>query len=354
MKKYIIILLIISCLISLTACSEKENINISNTDNIITEEINEPIKKNEQENVKETQKLENYSDRSEQIDEKIKENLDKKGIINITNESNLQTNPQFNGLYEFVGHSYSGFMFEASIDSISNENRGEIDLSQTILNDKILNYTDFVYISLTFNNEQIIDWDVLDKNTKESVLYFTEEELLSYYFPESNFEKIDAGLSPETINLSNYEIGKTYVFNINDIENFSFPNIINDTEHPVLTVSINYNPIYNNFERKYIAKHSVKNRNNSYQYLYEDAKYSISILETNLDDLFVSKKCLNLEGYNIYDDLEINIEELIVNNTDKTFVLSVLDWEEDIEFTLLPGEILSCSWQDDIYVEDIK
>lgn len=353
MKKYIITLLIISCLISLTACNEKENINIINTNNI-TKETNEPIKETDSKIPEIKEKLENYSDRTEQIDEKIKENLAKKGKINITNKSKLQTNPQFNGLYEFVGHSYQGFMFEANLSSISNENKGEVELSQTILNDKILNYTDFVYLSLTFDNEKIIDWDVLDKNTKESILYFTEEELLNYYFPESNFEKIEAGPSPETINLSNYEIGKTYVFNVNNEGNFSFPNIINDTEYPILTVSINKNPIYNNFEREYITKHSVQNKNNTYQYLYKDASYSISILETNLNDVFISKKCLNLEGYNIEDKLNLDREELIVNNTDKIFVLYVLDWNENIKFTLLPGEILSCSWQDDIYVEDIK
>lgn len=367
MKKIITILLTISCIFSLAACGQKKEVKISEPENIILEKTNENNEEKEilTEEVKTTEPTEKENNKKESSEitkdeEKPTNNSNEsekkeKGKIALAEHSTLELNPEFNGLYQ-IGSSAKGTImnnsfFTAELTSIANKNKGQVDFSNANLVDNITDYKDFIYVLLELDNNEIVNWDIIDRKTGESVFNFNEDKLLNYYYPETNFELIEAGQLPETINLSDYEVNKTYVFDVED--NFSFPKIINDTNYSILTISTKDIFSGNSFKRKYISKHAMPDNSVS-NYDSEDGKFNISIIEEKPENLLASENCLTLDGYNIDDELDFDFEDIVGNNTDKTFILTVKDWNEEFEFTLKPGEFLTCSWMDDVFVKDIK
>ena len=279
-----------------------------------------------------------------------------KNEITIPEGSALQAKTEFNGLYKINGYTRMNFMgnltFQAGLEAVNSENAGEVDLSKAKLSDNILDYVDYFYVSLEFENDKIVDWDVVDRKTNESIMSLDDKELLNRYFPETNFEVVEAGALTETINLSNYEIGKTYAFDVSKDENFSAPQIINDTEHSILIVSIRTSKD-DAFERQFKSKHAMPDTSVSSIYS-NDGKYYVAIIEGNVNEFANSDDCLILEGYKIGDELDFDFEDYVLNNTDKTITLTADDWGTSYEFVLLPNEVLECSWMDDIVVKDIK
>ena len=51
--------------------------------------------------------------------------------------------------------------------------------------------------------------------------------------------------------------------------------------------------------------------------------------------------------------MDFDFEDYVGNNTNTTITLVVSDWGVENEFTLLPGEILECSWMNDVIVKSV-
>lgn len=268
--------------------------------------------------------------------------------------SSLNTSPEFNGLYRVNGYSRMAFGasidFQIGMEGVNVDNNGEIDASKAPITDEIISLFDYVYFSLEFDGENISKWDIVDRKTNESVLGITKEEINDKYFPETKYEVVEAGELPETINLSDYEVGKMYAFDVPG-DSFNIPTIINDTDYPMLFVSTK--DWDGNFERTYKPKYFMPDTSSGTTFS-DDNKYYMAVSEGDYSDVIGSEDCLLLDGYNVGDELAFDFEDFIGNNTDKTITLLVEDWGVEEEFTLLPGEVLGCSWMNDVIVTNIQ
>ena len=267
----------------------------------------------------------------------------------------MKVNPEYSGLYKINGYSRMNFMgnisFTAGMVGINVENEGDVDLSKANITDELMSIFDYTYFSYTFDGEKIVDWDIVDRKTNESVLGLTDEEINNKYFPENNYETVEAGDLPETINLSNYEVGKTYAFDVSSDESFDIPKIVNDTDYPLLAVSTkDWN---DNWERTYKSKHYMPD--DSFGTMSSnDGKYYLAITEGDPVDLLTSDECFLLEGHEVGEELDFDFEDYIGNNTDKTVTILISDWGVEQEFKLLPGEILESDWMNDATITNIE
>ena len=259
------------------------------SDEIVAEEVVDKVDENSDTEIKE--QVDSKDNTEIEKDEDVIEET--KSTIFIAEDSSLVPDTKFNGLYRVNGYSRmqfgSALSFAVELESISGENEGSIDVSKAGLVDNILDFVDYLYFDLTFKDNQIVDWDIVDSQTFESVTSLTEEELINRYFPEVNYELVLAGALPELINLSDYEIGKTYVFDVPSEDNFEPPAIVNDTDYPLLIVSIK-NGIEEDFEREYKPKHVAPNTSFSSTYS-DDGKYYVAVIEGNSSILMNSDDC---------------------------------------------------------------
>lgn len=380
MKKYLITSILVLSMLTLVSCGKSEVVDspipgevsiesvVENTQEPVIEvpeKTTEDATKNTTEDtvkieevVNESEETKNETSETVELTEEVKEEVsaEVKYVLTLAKDSSLETNPEFNGLYKVTGYSRMSFgsmlTFQIDVKSVFGENEGSIDASKAGLVDNILDFVDYIYFDLTFKDNQIVDWNVVDNQTFESVASLTEEELTNRYFPEVNYELVPAGALPKLINLSDYGVGKTYVFDAPDEENFEPPAIVNDTDYPLLITSIK-NGIDEDFEREYKLKHVAPDTSVSSTYS-DDGKYYVAVIEGNPSTLMNSDECLKLEGYNVGDELDFDFEDFVGNNTTKTITLVVSDWGVENEFTLLPGEILECSWMNDVSVKSIN
>lgn len=337
MKKIAILLACILCLSLLVACNSNEPTEPQN-DNTSNTETNEPNISDETNNNTENQIFE-------------------KGTISIVDE--IQDGaPSFLATFRISGYSKMNLpgneFFEVTVDSMDPNMPGSLDLdfSKANLLDEITEYFDYLYLTFEFDGKEIVDWDLVDIKTRKSVLSFTNQEMKNIYYPEYNFELIYSGELPEIMNLSNYDVGKTYVFDVGD-ESFSIPEFINDSQYPLLIVSTRKG-INETIDKTYKA-----NKYYPYQIassvVSEDGKYYISISEGSVADKMESYDCINLDGYNSGDRLQFAFEGFIGNNTNKTYSLKISSMDfDDKEITLLPGEILECNWTRTVVITDVK
>ena len=379
MKKILSIALALTMVLSLSACGQKDETKTPTQNDTTIEETQKPneevIEDKTEEEVKEETPVEEQEDgksnetieSEEKVDEETKEDVDEntgeteeveentKGVVTLAESSSLKVNPEFSGLYKIQGYMRTNFMgnvaFTAGMEGVSVENSGEVDLSKVDISDEIMSILNYVYFYYEFDGEKIIDWDIVDRKTNESVLDLTADEINNKYFPENNYEIVSSGELPETINLSNYEVGKTYAFDVPSEGNFSMPTIINDTDYSMLIVSTkDWN---GNWERTYKSKYYMPD-NSSGSTFSDDGKYYVSITEGDPSDLFSSDECFLLEGHEIGEELDFDFEDYIGNNTDKTITVKISDWGVEQEFKLLPGEILESSWMNDATITNIE
>jgi len=391
MKKILSIALALTMMLSLAACGQKEDTKVPAENDTTIEETQKPIENVEEKEEAstgttktETEKEEvNTEDNKEtELSEDVKspeateepeandettteknaeEDMNKevaestKGVVTLSEGSSLKVNPEYSGLYKINGYSRMNFMgnvsFTANMVGINVENEGEVDLSKADISDELMAIMDYTYFSYIFDGEKIIDWDIVDRKTNESVLNLTADEINNKYFPENNYEIVNAGELPETINLSNYEVRKIHAFDVSTEENFSTPTIINDTDYSMLIVSTK--DWDGNWERTYKSKHYMPDSSSGSTFS-DDGKYYIAITEGDPADLLSSDKCFLLEGHEIGEELDFDFEDYIGNNTDKTVTILISDWGVEQEFKLLPGEILESSWMNDATITNIE
>ena len=391
MKKILSIALALTMMLSLAACGQKEDTKVPAENDKTIEETQKPVENVEEkeeastettktetekeeantednketepsEDVKGTEETEEPEVNDETTTEKNTEedtNEDvaesTKGVVTLAEGSSLKVNSELSGLYKIQGYMRSNFMgnisFTAGMVGINVENEGDVDLSKANITDELMSIFDYTYFSYTFDGEKIVDWDIVDRKTNESVLGLTDEEINNKYFPENNYETVESGDLPETINLSNYEVGKIHAFNVPSDGNFSIPKIINDTDYSMLIVSTK--DWDGNWERTYKSKYYMPD-NSSGSTFSDDGKYYISITEGDPSDLFSSDECFLLAGHEIGEELDFDFEDYIGNNTDKTITVKISDWGVEQEFKLLPGEILESSWMNDATITNIE
>lgn len=387
MKKILSIALALTMMLSLAACGQKEDTKVPAENDTTIEETQKSIENVEEkeeastettktetekeevntEDNKETELSEDVkspeaTEEPEANDETTTEKTTEeevteftKGVVTLSEGSSLKVNPEYSGLYKINGYSRMNFMgnvsFTANMVGINVENEGEVDLSKADITDELMAIMDYTYFSYTFDGEKIIEWDMVDRKTNESVLDLTADEINNKYFPENNYEIVNAGELPETINLSNYEVGKIHAFDVSTEENFSIPTIINDTDYSMLIVSTK--DWDGNWERTYKSKHYVPD-NSSGSIFSDDGKYYIAITEGDTFEVLNSDECFLLEGHEIGEELDFDFEDYIGNNTDKTVTILISDWGVEQEFKLLPGEVLESSWMNDATITNIE
>lgn len=334
------------------ADTNSEDVVVSEEDTTEEDMTEETTEDNDEEAITEEDLLKYF----EELQKNTPSNESGEKTVALVENSSLNATSEFSGLYKIGSYSRMAFMgsvssFTSSMKGVEVENEGEVDLANAGISDTLISVFDYTYFYFEFNEGAITKWDIVDRKTNESVLGLTDEEITNKYFPENNYEIVNAGELPETVNLSNYEVGKTYAFDVPSEGNFSMPTIINDTDYSMLIVSTkDWN---GNWERTYKSKYYMPD-NSSGSTFSDDGKYYVSITEGDPSDLFSSDECFLLAGHEIGEELDFDFEDYIGNNTDKTITVKISDWGVEQEFKLLPGEILESSWMNDATITNIE
>ena len=261
---------------------------------------------------------------------------------------------EFTGLYEVTGHMSSTFgsnrTLKLSLTGVDNENSGDFDASETTIPTYITDYTDNIYLQLTFNEKGLEDWHVVDKITMTDLKQPSEDELSKQLFPEVQYEQVPAGDLPTEILLSKYSSGKTYVFDIpNPDTHQPFPNIINDTTSSVMIVSTKMEND-EKFDRQFKTNQVIKDTSISVSsFPNGNSKMYIAIIESTPEVLLKTNKHVLLSECTVGSNIDFSFEDYIYNDTDKTVTLS----SSNEQYVLQPKEVIACSWMNTVKVESI-
>ncbi len=355
-KKYIAMFMAVLCVASMTACGKKEDgvvkvpagTIINGSQEEVEEKVEESTENIEESKPEETTKPEETEPTEPEVEEVVP------GITAIET-SGIQFSSEFNGSYTIGSYSRASFgdmvSFSMEVVGVDNENTGWIDLSTVEFANEFWNFKEYVYFVLTFEENKVISWDVIDRATGESVLELTDDELTARFFPETAYEVVEAGALPETINLSEYAVGQTYLFTVDN--EFSYPNVVNDTESSLLIVSFK-NGEDGDFEREYKTKQVAGSLSFS-SATSNDNKLYMAVLEADASALMNADECLKLAAYAAGDQLDFDFEDFVGNNTNNTITLTIAgSFGMETELTLAPGEIIECSWMNDVTVKEIK
>jgi hypothetical protein len=358
----------------LAACSSEEPTKFPNKDLITNQEggnttdtstndeekpnsdISEETNKNENNKTEDNNNENNVIDNEENKTDDTTSNTSNNGTIAFAEEI-PENAPAFSETFKVSGYSMMSFMgnlsFNITVTPIHENDIGSIDfdVSKANLPDNITDYFDYLYIKVEFDGKEIVSWDVFDKETNISIFDMTEDEMVMKYTPEVKFDIVDAGALPETMKLSEYTFGKTYVFTTEKDAGFTPPTIINDTEYSIVAIATKIG-INDEFDREYRANQGMPD-NTGRGASSQEGKYYVAVIGP--DDRFMdSDDCHRLAGYSVGDKLDFSFEDFVGNNTDKTITVSVSSFGEDAEFTIAPGNIIYCSWMNDVTIKEIK
>jgi hypothetical protein len=141
-----------------------------------------------------------------------------------------------------------------------------------------------------------------------------------------------------------------YVFDIvkNEEGSYSLPDIINDTDITVLAVSTR---IGENEEFKREMKVNKVIESNAMHFSFGSdyaEKVYMAVMESSANYLVRTADCLALSKCEVGSMIDFDFEDFVYNDTDKTITLHSEDNGND--YVLKPGEVVECSWMNDIRV----
>ena len=357
MKKKLCILLVLALsLASLTACGKETSADIKPVDPKPSETVQTPT----DESNDETKPSEPDVTKPEET--KPEENFEPGDIIEIVPSDRVAngefgSNAEFSGIYKINGYSSMSLgsvrSLTLSLVGIDNGNSGDFDASKTSIPNYIADFDDYIYLQLTFDDNGLVDWKIIDIVTMVDLRQATESQLTSYLFPETKYEQVPAGLLPETIYLSEFEAGKMYVFDLETTEDsYVLPEIINDTDIPVLLVTTRIGE-NDEFDREIKVNNVIES--NAMHFSFGSAyanKIYMAVMESTPEYVVRTADCFMLSECEIGKEIDFDFEDFIYNDTDKT--ITVYCEDTDTEYVLKAGEVAECSWMNDIIVKSAE
>ena len=353
MKKKLCLLLVLALSVaSLTACGDK-NADIKPVDTKPTEATQLPV---------ESQPEETKPTESETVPE-VEEDFQPGDVVEIVpsdkpaSEGEFGSSVEFSGIYELAGYASMDMgsirSLNLTLRGIDNNNFGDFEATNTSIPNYITDFDDYIYLQLTFDNNGLVDWKIIDKVAMIDLGQATESQLTSYLFPETKYEEVPAGLLPETIYLSEFEAGKMYVFDLETTEDsYVIPEIINDTDIPVLLVSTRIGDD-DEFNREIKVNNVIESNAMHFSFgsAYADKIY-MAVMESTTEYVVRTADCFMLSKCEIGEEIDFGFEDFIYNDTDKT--ITVYCEDTDTEYVLKAGEIAECSWMNDIIVKSAE
>ncbi len=270
-------------------------------------------------------------------------------------EGEFGTSEDFSGIYAIRGYSSFSFNGKRSLDlmlkGIDNNNEGNFNASATSIPDYILDYTDYIYLNLVFDNSGLVSWSIIDKIDLVDLGQATVEQI-EKLSPDGRYEKVSVGLLPGTIFLSEYEVNKMYVFDLpaDADQGFMPPEIFNDSDKTVLIVSTRVGA-EEHFEDEW--KCNLYVRKNAFGFSSADEaddKYYLIIRESSVEQALNEVDYLNLSTCTKGELIDYSFEDFLYNDTDKVFTISC---GEDT-CVINPGQLVECSWMNDVMVDNIE
>ena len=269
-------------------------------------------------------------------------------------EGEFGSHAGFSGIYAIRG--YTAFTFNEQrtlslgVRGVNNKNSGTFDASNTSIPEYILDYKDYVYLNLVFDNSGLVSWSVIDKIDSIDLGQATID-VLENLTPDKRYEQIKMGELPSRILLSQYEPGKMYVFDMpaNADQGYMSPDIFNDSECPVLIISTRVGLEHDFAEEWKCNPYMPKNAFSFGSCDNADDKYYLIIQESSVEAALNEVKYLKLSTCEIGAMIDFDFEDFLYNDTDTVFTLSC----DDKTYTVAPGELMECSWMNDVMVDSI-
>lgn len=217
----------------------------------------------------------------------------------------------------------------------------------TYIPEYFLEFPGEVQFLLTHEGAVIIDWDVVDTRTLESVKALSSEEFFTQYnkrpqyFPEHN--PTNPIMAPETIYLSQWDPKTTYTLSLWKDENGEYvvPMVVNDTDESVATVYFKgRNEEYDFLEEEYYINKKldaktirISNKGDAIDFCwYPNPKDS--------DYCFLAYQ--ELSRYQNGDRIPTHFNHYFFNDT--TNVIRLTDEESGESLILQPNEMGEVSW----------
>lgn len=286
--------------------------------------------------------------------------VEKEWVEMTPDEESIKFGPEYDGLYRIAGYMRAswGSSEDCSLDlcGVDVDNEGTLDAIAAKIPSFWVDYNESIYIQLTFKDENHIFGQVIDRMTMKTLSYMSEEQAREYFLPESTYDEQAAGKLPEIINLSQYEPGHVYVFDVETDEEgyFSIPEVTNDsTIYPLLAVSFKTHADEDFDDREYrVTDAQVTMTWNSYY--SEEKKLYMAVVEIDPEWLSKTDECVLLSPFAIGEEVDTGLSDFVYNDTDKTFVIEISDsWADPKAVTVEPGEIAYVDWMNDTTVKDI-
>lgn len=350
MKKKLCILLIAGLIVtSLAACGEKEanNNSITIPAGVIEENVPPAIVETEPVPVEPSEEIVNPAE--DPVENEEPSSIDSTP----TAEGEFGSDETFSGVYEICGYSAMSFGSQRSLsldlEGVDNENSGTYEASHTTIPNYVTDFKDYIYMKLTFSSEGLASWSFIDKLSMADLGQMSESDLNARLFPETQYEQVVAGTLPEEIFLSQYAPGKMYVFDLPENEDGSYviPPITNDTNIPVLAVSVRVGE-NEEFSREMKVNKVIESNSMNFSFGSGYAKkIYIAVMESSVDYVVRTADCYMLSNCTIGSSIDFDFEDFVYNDTNETLVLSC----NDETYILNPGDIVECSWMNDIVVE---
>lgn len=353
MKKKLCILLIAGLIMtSLVACGEKEADNNAMTIPVGVIEENIPPAIVETEPVPAGPSEEIINPTEDPV-----ENEEPSSIDSVpTAEGEFGSDETFSGVYEICGYSAMSFGSQRSLsldlEGVDNKNSGTYEASHTTIPNYVTDFNDYIYMKLTFSSDGLTSWSFIDKLSMADLGQMSESDLNARLFPETQYEQVAAGTLSEEIFLSQYAPGKMYVFDLPENEDGSYviPPITNDTDIPVLAVSVRIGE-NEEFNREMKVNKVIESNSMNFSFGSGYAKkIYMAVMESSVDYVVRTADCYMLSNCTIGSAIDFDFEDFVYNDTNETLVLSC----NDETYILKPGDIVECSWMNDIVVESVK
>lgn len=254
------------------------------------------------------------------------------------------------------------------IQSVNDKNlKYNISLSDLDMDD-IFDFKDLIYLWVTFESDNIMDWSVIDRESDKNLGKITKDELDNVYSFESHYEMREMNaITWGDIYLSNLEENIIYKYSIAKWNNY-MPKVVNDLWiDTIVYVSKEY--AYSKDKKiKYTAKPYLEYwyprlNTNSYggtDWLIYKVMYKKATSEELLK-LIDSKEITLLSKYEVWEEMDRWYDEsYLYNDTDNIVTVLISDevakdrWVDDMKIDIEPWKFVACSnYVDSVVIIDI-
>lgn len=339
MKKILVLFLTVTIILSLSACGQKEDFR-----NDVLGDLD-------------------FSHTEKHEDEKQDENTNSSETETVipNAQSTLKMGKEYDGLYtigNYMSFSVDGQKYMTlDIHGVDVENSGAIDATRYDIPDCLSDIKEYIYLDIEFNNKKM-SIDIVTRDTKESLSGMDTNEIISKIFFEFQGELKNVGNIPtEDIYMSNYQPGNVYVFDIpeNKLKDYEIPNSINDTEHDVVLYTIKNNEGEIN-DRVFVFQNSFNSDNRQFVLLPDstDGKIYMGVAVATPEMVAKDNKLIKLSNYEVNDKINIGVNEIIHNNTEKTITINVKAGEDTKVMKINPNCMANVSFIYDVTVSNIE